>query len=297
MATTRRRTTVFVALAALAGAFRPSTPAAAPRSTARRAATDPAVVDEEIRWLPPLNPARPDREPTGAQPRGISMPSDGSRRRRGWVRRAVADAPADRPDDASDAAAAEWIVRGRVATTPWLLVDRPWTRRGDAAAATWIVRGWVATTPRLLSGRFAAAAARTVRGRGSHEEEGTSHRRGGDASKATNRTGAEGTMVLPLFPLGSIAYALPSEKHNRWCWQWRRWLCHVCQEDHASSQNQPKQASSRRARRRYTPGSTQVLNIFEPRYRKMYSDILMSGGRRFVTTMVPVAAWKMPPRC
>jgi len=48
-------------------------------------------------------------------------------------------------------------------------------------------------------------------------------------------------MVLPLFPLGSIAY---------------------------------------------TPGSTQVLNIFEPRYRKMYSDILMSGGRRFVTTMV-----------
>jgi len=52
---------------------------------------------------------------------------------------------------------------------------------------------------------------------------------------------ADGTMVLPLFPLGSIAY---------------------------------------------TPGSTQVLNIFEPRYRKMYSDILMSGGRRFVTTMV-----------
>lgn len=36
----------------------------------------------------------------------------------------------------------------------------------------------------------------------------------------------------------------------------------------------------------YTPGSTQTLNIFEPRYRKMYSDILMSGGRRFVTTMV-----------
>jgi len=29
-----------------------------------------------------------------------------------------------------------------------------------------------------------------------------------------------------------------------------------------------------------------VLNIFEPRYRKMYSDILMSGSRRFVTTMV-----------
>jgi len=54
-------------------------------------------------------------------------------------------------------------------------------------------------------------------------------------------SGLNGTMVLPLFPLGAVAY---------------------------------------------TPGSTQVLNIFEPRYRKMYSDILMSGGRRFVTTMV-----------
>ena len=51
-------------------------------------------------------------------------------------------------------------------------------------------------------------------------------------------SGQNGTMVLPLFPLGAVAY---------------------------------------------TPGSTQVLNIFEPRYRKMYSDILMSGGRRFVT--------------
>lgn len=50
-----------------------------------------------------------------------------------------------------------------------------------------------------------------------------------------------GTMVLPLFPLGAVAY---------------------------------------------TPGSTQVLNIFEKRYRQMYSDILLSGGRRFVTTMV-----------
>ncbi|KAJ1456872.1 hypothetical protein M885DRAFT_481987 [Pelagophyceae sp. CCMP2097] len=50
-----------------------------------------------------------------------------------------------------------------------------------------------------------------------------------------------GMMVLPLFPLGNVAY---------------------------------------------TPGSTQTLNIFEPRYRKMYNDILMSGSRRFVTTMV-----------
>jgi len=29
----------------------------------------------------------------------------------------------------------------------------------------------------------------------------------------------------------------------------------------------------------------QILNIFEPRYRKMYNDILLSGSRRFVTTM------------
>eukprot|EP00930_Biecheleria_cincta_P069879 TRINITY_DN57559_c0_g1_i1.p1 TRINITY_DN57559_c0_g1~~TRINITY_DN57559_c0_g1_i1.p1 ORF type:complete len:413 (+),score=65.07 TRINITY_DN57559_c0_g1_i1:45-1241(+) len=33
----------------------------------------------------------------------------------------------------------------------------------------------------------------------------------------------------------------------------------------------------------YLPNSKgQVLNIFEPRYRKMYNDILLSGGRRFV---------------
>ena len=32
----------------------------------------------------------------------------------------------------------------------------------------------------------------------------------------------------------------------------------------------------------YTPGKKHTLNIFEPRYRKMYDDILFSGGRRFV---------------
>eukprot|EP00930_Biecheleria_cincta_P072136 TRINITY_DN59584_c0_g1_i1.p1 TRINITY_DN59584_c0_g1~~TRINITY_DN59584_c0_g1_i1.p1 ORF type:complete len:399 (-),score=58.30 TRINITY_DN59584_c0_g1_i1:79-1275(-) len=47
----------------------------------------------------------------------------------------------------------------------------------------------------------------------------------------------ESAVVLPCFPLGSIAYL---------------------------------------------PHSQQVLNIFEPRYRQMYNDILMSGGRRFV---------------
>lgn len=35
----------------------------------------------------------------------------------------------------------------------------------------------------------------------------------------------------------------------------------------------------------YVPETEQVLQIFEPRYRKMYSDILLSGGRRFVVPM------------
>ena len=35
----------------------------------------------------------------------------------------------------------------------------------------------------------------------------------------------------------------------------------------------------------YTPHSTHVLNIFEPRYRKMYNDILMNGSKRFVVAM------------
>lgn len=32
----------------------------------------------------------------------------------------------------------------------------------------------------------------------------------------------------------------------------------------------------------YVPYTEQVLNIFEPRYRKMYDDIIFSGGRRFM---------------
>lgn len=35
----------------------------------------------------------------------------------------------------------------------------------------------------------------------------------------------------------------------------------------------------------YTPHSTHVLNIFEPRYRKMYNDILMNGSKRFIVAM------------
>ena len=31
----------------------------------------------------------------------------------------------------------------------------------------------------------------------------------------------------------------------------------------------------------YMPHSDHVLNIFEPRYRKMYNDILFNGARRF----------------
>lgn len=32
----------------------------------------------------------------------------------------------------------------------------------------------------------------------------------------------------------------------------------------------------------YTPNTEHVLNIFEPRYRQMYNDILMNGSKRFV---------------
>jgi len=35
----------------------------------------------------------------------------------------------------------------------------------------------------------------------------------------------------------------------------------------------------------YTPNSEHVLNIFEKRYREMYSDILMNGTKRFVVSM------------
>ncbi|GAX24622.1 hypothetical protein FisN_21Lh277 [Fistulifera solaris] len=35
----------------------------------------------------------------------------------------------------------------------------------------------------------------------------------------------------------------------------------------------------------YTPNSEHILNIFEPRYRQMYTDILMNGTRRFVVSM------------
>ena len=35
----------------------------------------------------------------------------------------------------------------------------------------------------------------------------------------------------------------------------------------------------------YTPHTEHVLNIFEPRYRQMYNDILMNGSRRFVVSM------------
>jgi len=36
----------------------------------------------------------------------------------------------------------------------------------------------------------------------------------------------------------------------------------------------------------YLPYTNPVLNIFEPRYRNMYNDILFSGARRFMVTNV-----------
>eukprot|EP00965_Chrysotila_dentata_P217574 6190087-Pleurochrysis_carterae.AAC.1 len=36
----------------------------------------------------------------------------------------------------------------------------------------------------------------------------------------------------------------------------------------------------------YLPYTSPVLNIFEPRYRQMYNDILMNGARRFCVTNV-----------
>eukprot|EP00571_Detonula_confervacea_P010155 CAMPEP_0172307480 /NCGR_PEP_ID=MMETSP1058-20130122/8323_1 /TAXON_ID=83371 /ORGANISM="Detonula confervacea, Strain CCMP 353" /LENGTH=482 /DNA_ID=CAMNT_0013019653 /DNA_START=32 /DNA_END=1480 /DNA_ORIENTATION=- len=35
----------------------------------------------------------------------------------------------------------------------------------------------------------------------------------------------------------------------------------------------------------YTPNSEHILNIFEPRYRQMYNDILMNGSKRFAVSM------------
>mmetsp|Transcript_58155 Transcript_58155/g.173548 ORF Transcript_58155/g.173548 Transcript_58155/m.173548 type:complete len:526 (-) Transcript_58155:118-1695(-) len=51
---------------------------------------------------------------------------------------------------------------------------------------------------------------------------------------------ADGSTILPLFPLGGIVYV---------------------------------------------PNSEHLLNIFEPRYRQMYNDILMNGTKRFVVSM------------
>ena len=35
----------------------------------------------------------------------------------------------------------------------------------------------------------------------------------------------------------------------------------------------------------YTPCSDHILNIFEPRYRELYNDILMNGSKRFIVSM------------
>ena len=36
----------------------------------------------------------------------------------------------------------------------------------------------------------------------------------------------------------------------------------------------------------YLPDTEHVLNIFEPRYRSMYNEILFNGSRRFVVPML-----------
>jgi len=43
----------------------------------------------------------------------------------------------------------------------------------------------------------------------------------------------------------------------------------------------------------YLPYTTPVLNIFEPRYRQMYNDILFSGARRFMVTNVDAETGRM----
>jgi len=60
-------------------------------------------------------------------------------------------------------------------------------------------------------------------------------------SEGPDEGSAEGSITLPIFPLGSVCY-LPFTSHG--------------------------------------------LNIFEPRYRALYNDILFNGSRRFVVTMV-----------
>ena len=43
----------------------------------------------------------------------------------------------------------------------------------------------------------------------------------------------------------------------------------------------------------YLPFTTPVLNIFEPRYRAMYNDILFSGARRFMVCNVEQETGRM----
>ena len=43
----------------------------------------------------------------------------------------------------------------------------------------------------------------------------------------------------------------------------------------------------------YLPHTTPVLNIFEPRYRAMYNDILFSGARRFMVCNVDGATGRL----
>ena len=46
----------------------------------------------------------------------------------------------------------------------------------------------------------------------------------------------------------------------------------------------------------YLPYTQPVLNIFEPRYRQMYNDILFSGARRFMVCNVDTDTGRVRPR-
>ena len=46
----------------------------------------------------------------------------------------------------------------------------------------------------------------------------------------------------------------------------------------------------------YLPYTQPVLNIFEPRYRAMYNDILFSGARRFMVCNVDTDTGRVRPR-
>ena len=106
-----------------------------------------------------------------------------------------------------------------------------------------------------------------------------------------------GTSVMPIFPLGNVAYVPGSTQALTTPAKTRTKQGEQERDDLRPRERVVAKKNDPRARRAFlspkqikteeqTRVLRQVLNIFEPRYREMYSAILMSGGRRFVTTMV-----------